>query len=110
MKTKQFESAIKSALEPVASDWVERLKNKFPKISVKIIKTDTSYEPEGKIFKKLVKCDLNLKDEMILLTIAQDSDTLDFYYFGMKSDETSDECLHKLYFEYADNQKNSKDF
>jgi hypothetical protein len=104
MKTKQFESAIKSALEPVASDWVERLKNQFPNISVKTIKTHTSYEPDGKIFKKLVKCDLNLKDEMILLTIAQDRDTLEFFYFGIKPDETSDECLHKLYFEYADNQ------
>jgi hypothetical protein len=51
----------------------------------------------------LVKCDLNLKDEMILLTIAQDRDTLEFYYFGMNPDEASDECLHKLYFECADN-------
>jgi len=103
MKTKQFESVIKTALEPVASDWVERLKNQFPNISVKTIKTHTSYEPDGKIFKKLVKCDLNLKDEMILLTIAQDRDTLDFYYFGMNPDETSDECLHKQSFEYAGN-------
>ena len=105
MKTKQFESAIKSALEPVESDWIERLKNQFPNISVKTVKMHTSYEPEGKIFKKLVKCDLNLKDEMILLTIAQDRDALEFYYFGMKPDETSDECLHKLYFEDTDNQK-----
>ncbi len=103
MKTKQFESAIKSALEPVASDWVEKLKNQFPNISVNKVKTHASYDPDGKIFKKLVKCDLNLKDEMILLTIAQDRDTLDFYYFGMYPDETSDECLHKLYFECADN-------
>ena len=110
MKTKQFESAIKSALEPVASDWVERLKRQFPKISVKTVKTHTSSEPEGKILKKLVKCELDLKDEMIMMTIAQDRDTLDFYYFGMYPDETSDECLHKLYFEYADIQKNSKDF
>lgn len=104
MKTKQFESVIKSALEPVASDWVERLVRKFPNISVQMINTHTSYEPEGKVYKKLVKCDLNLKDEMILLTIAQNRDALEFYYFGIKPDETSDECLHDLYFEQADNQ------
>lgn len=104
MRTKQFESTIKCALEPVASDWVERLKNQFANIYVKSVKKHTSYEPEGKVFKKLVKCDLNLKDEMIMMTIAQDRDSLEFYYFGLKPDETSNECLHKLYFEYSDNQ------
>lgn len=105
MKTKQFESVIKSALEPVASDWVERLVRKFPNISVKTVKMHKSYDPEGKVYEKLVKCDLNLKDEMILLTIAQDHDALEFHYFGMRPDETSEECLHKLYCEYTDNQK-----
>ena len=103
MRTKQFESAIKCALEPVASDWIERLKTEFPNISVNKVKTHTSYEPDGKIFKKVVKCDLNLKDEVIMMTIAQDRDALEFFYFGIKPDETSDECLHKLYFEYAGN-------
>ncbi len=102
MKTKQFESIIKNALEPVASDWVERLERKFPNISVRVVKTHTSYVPEGKVYKKLVKCDLNFKDEMILLTIAQDRDALEFYYFGIESDEISDENLHELYFEQSE--------
>lgn len=105
MQTKKFELAIKNALEPVASDWVERLKTQFPNISVKIVKKHTAYVPNGKIYKKLLKCDLNLKDEMILLTIAQDRHALEFYYFGMKPDEASDECLHKLYFEHAENHQ-----
>lgn len=45
------------------------------------------------------------KDQMILLTIAQDRHALEFYYFGIKADESSDECLHKLYFEHADNHQ-----
>lgn len=96
MQTKKFESNIKQQLEPVSTDWVQRLKTSFPFIDVRKTVTNQSRAPNGRIFKKLAFCDLHLRDEMIIMTIAQDREKLVFFYFGMTPDETCDQCLFEL--------------
>lgn len=107
MQTNKFETLIKQQLEPVSTDWVIKLENRFPNIKVTKSLDHCKYFPDGKLYKKLVQCDLNLRTEMIMMTIAQDRNKLEFFYFGITSDETSDECLLELSNEYLDFLKNS---
>ena len=103
MQTKKFEANIKTKLEPTSSDWILKIPRLFPNIRVKNILHHTSFYPEGKIYKKLVRCDVVLSDEMIMMTIAQDQSRLEFFYFGFAPDNSSHDCLHSLSVEYLRN-------
>ena len=106
MQTMKFETYIKSKLEPLSSDWTLKIPRLFPNIKVRKILHHTSFYPEGKIYKKLVRCDVILSDEMIMMTIARDQNKLEFFYFGFKSDNSSNECLYSLTNEYLLNLQN----
>jgi hypothetical protein len=102
MRTNKFETHIKDQLEPVGSNWVTKLKEVFSNIIVREVLNHCTQIPNGKLYKTLVHCDLNFRDEMIIMTIAQDRDKLEFFYFGVPPDESSDECLFELTCEYLE--------
>jgi hypothetical protein len=97
MKTKKFEQRMKESCGTLRGDWAHRLCNcnRFiKKVSKGTLKAglyaDKSYDA-------IARFEIILDDGNQIVTIAQNGDELEFFYFGVTPNEDAEECLDYAY-------------
>ena len=97
MKTKKFEQRVKDSCETMRGDWAHRLcnRNRFiKKVSKGPLKAGTY---AGKLYESIARFEITLDDGNQIVTIAQNGDELEFFYFGVTPNEDAEECLDYAY-------------
>jgi preprotein translocase subunit SecB len=99
MRTNEFEEAMTATLAINAQkSWDHFLQQQHPKIKLLKQKSNTKYADRE--YKSVLTIEVPTLDATILVTICATKDKIDFYYFGITKDDSSDENLLEIHERY----------
>jgi hypothetical protein len=93
MRTKKFEERVANEIAYSPNVWLDSLRMSL----IREIDLQHNVEYAGIEYLALGRYELNLIDGMHIIHIGQKYGDLDFYYFSITSDETSEECFDEFY-------------
>ncbi len=95
MKTKKFENRITNILQENNKIWLNALGNRMTRIKLLKFKQGTNFC--GIDYVAIATYDVMIIEDVVMFHVCQRGCELDFYYFNITADESSNECLDFYY-------------